>query len=76
LLDRQNVLQRGQQFGATIRAEFREGLEIRVSQQRVALQRLLGEVPVAGFEERDPDAVTLGCRLNEFYERLGGFGPD
>ena len=67
--------QRGKQFRPTFGAEPRDGLEIWILQQRVALQRLLGEVPVAGFEERNPDAVTLGCRLDKFYEGLGGFGP-
>ena len=57
------------------RADFDKGLEIRVPQQGIAPQRLFREVPVAGFEKRDPDTVMPRRGFDESNERIRGFGP-
>jgi hypothetical protein len=55
------VLQGWQQFSAAACAECRDRLEIRVSQQRIAFQGLLSEIPVVRFEKSNPDSVILRC---------------
>ena len=69
------MAQRWKQFGAPTRVEFDEGLEIRVPHQGVASQRLFCEVPVVGFEKRDPGTVMLCYGFDESHERIGGFDP-
>jgi hypothetical protein len=59
------MAQRGKQFGAAACAEFGKGLEIRVPHQGVAPQGLFREIPVTGFEKRDPDPVMLCYGFDE-----------
>ena len=75
VLDCHDVLQGRQQFSAAACAECGDRLKIRVSEQRIAFQGPLSEIPVVRFKKSNPDSVILRCGMGEGDKRLGGFIP-